>query len=65
MCFGETLVSFDFDEKHAKLWTNNYVISLVKKLSLLALCLHFAVDQELSVLRYNFENGIMSCKQKY
>ena len=50
---------------YAKLWTNNYVISLVKKLSLLALCLHFAVDQELSVLRYNFENGIMSCKQKY
>ena len=29
------------------------------------LCLHFAVDQVLSISGYDLENGRMPCKQKY
>ena len=36
--FGKTLVAFYFDEKQTKHCTNDYVISRVKRLSLLQLC---------------------------
>ena len=39
ICFGKTLVAFDFDEKtHTKSVAQNYVISRVKRLSSLAFC---------------------------
>ena len=58
ICFGKTLIAFNFDE-NLKPCTSNYVVSRVKRLSSAALC-----GQVLSIPGYDLENGRMQCKKK-
>ena len=61
-CFGKTLVDFNFDEK---LKQSIVQITMLYHVSKDFLCLHFVVDQVLSISVYDLENGKMPCKQKY
>ena len=61
MCFGKT-VDFYFDEK---LTQSLAQITMSCHVSKDILCLHFAVDQLLSISGYDLENGKMPYKHKY
>ena len=62
ICFGKTLVAFDFDEK---LTQSIAQITMQCHVSKNFLRLRSAVDQVPSISGFDLENGRMLCKQKY
>ena len=61
-CFGMTLFSFNFDEKHTQSVAQ---ITIWYHVSKDFLRLHFAVDQVLLSSEYDLKNGRMPWKQTY
>ena len=62
MYFGITLLDFNFDEKLTQSVAQT-IMSYHGSKDIL--CLHFGVDQVLSILGHDLENGRMPCKHKY
>ena len=62
ICFGQTLVAYDFDGKLTQSFAQIFMQYHVSKDFL---CLHFAFDQVLSISGNDLENQSVPCKQKY
>ena len=62
ICFGKTLTASNFDKK---LTQSVAQVTIQYHVSKDFLHLHFAVDQVLSISRYDLKNLRMSCTQNY